>query len=66
MQFSQNEKIFPKFFSAFPESVWNLKYFEKNDQPWNLFASDIIDCKEPGYLNAQKAKCQNTYRQWTC
>ena len=40
-----------------------MKYFEKKDEPQRLFCSEIIDCKRLGYLNAEKAPCQNTYGQ---
>ena len=33
MQVSQNQKMFPEFFAAFPELKQNLKYFEKKDEP---------------------------------
>ena len=58
-----NEKIFSEFFSAFPESTSNLKFFEKNDESQRIFFSEIKDCKKRGYLNAKKAACQNTYGQ---
>ena len=66
MQFSQNLKIFSQLFSAFPKSIYNLKYFETNDEPQRLFVSDIIDCKKRCYLNAKKAPFQNTHGQSTC
>ena len=53
-------------FSAFPQSTYNLKYFEKEDDPQILFSSQIIDSKMRGYLNAKKATCQNTTGQSTC
>ena len=52
MQLSQNQKIFSDFFSAFPESTSNLKYFETKDEPQMSFVSEIIHCKMRGYLNA--------------
>ena len=51
MQWSQNQKIFSEFFSAFPKSTWNLEYFEKQDEPQKLFVSEFIGFQEPGYLN---------------
>ena len=65
MQLSRNEKIFSYFLSEFPKSPKNLKYYEKSDEPQRLFASEIKDCKKRGYLNAQKASCQNSYGQST-
>ena len=66
MELSPNRKIFSEFFSGLPDSAWNWEYFEKKDESQTLFVSDIIDYKKWGYLNAQKAQCQNTYGQWTC
>ena len=43
MQLSQNQKIFSEVSSAFPESRYNLKYFEQKDQPQRPFPSEIID-----------------------
>ena len=66
MQLSLNQKLFSQCFSAFPQSTKNLEYFQTKDEPQKLFFSDIIDCKKWGYVNAQKASCQNTFGQWTC
>ena len=55
MQLSPNQKIFSQFFSPFPESTWNLEYFQKKDEFQNLFVSEIIDCRKRGYLNAAKS-----------
>ena len=52
MLLSQNQKIFFQFFSAFPESISNLQYFEEKYEPQRLFVSGILDCKNRGYLNA--------------
>ena len=52
MQLSQNQKIFPDFFPAFPKSTYHLEHFEKEDEPQRIFVSEIIDSKKPGYLNA--------------
>ena len=52
MQLSENQKIFSELFSAFLKSGSNLQCFEKEDDPQRLFASEIIDCKNRGYLNA--------------
>ena len=66
MQLSQNEKIFSEFFDAFPQATYNLKYFEKEDDPQRLFLSQIVDSKMRVYLNAKKGWCQNTIGQSTC
>ena len=62
----QNQKIFSYIFSAFLESRQNLESFEKKDESQKLFVSEIIDCKNRGYLNAEKAAYQNTYGESTC
>ena len=59
----QNQKIFSQFFCALPETISDFKYFEKKNDPGRLFVSEIIDCKMRGYLNEEKALCQNTYGQ---
>ena len=66
MQLFPNQKIFSQFFSAFPKSIYNLKYFETNDEPQRLFVSEIIDCEKWCYINAKKDPLQNTYGQSTC
>ena len=66
MQLSPNQKNYSEFFSAFRQSTYNLKYFEKNDDPQRLFVSEIKDCKKRGCLNAKKSPCQNSYGQSTC
>ena len=43
-------------------NVWNTL---KKDDPQRLFFSENIDCKTLGYLNVEKAPCQNTYGQST-
>ena len=53
--------MFSQFFSALPESISEFKYFENKADPGRLFVSEIIDCKMRGYLNEQKALCQNAY-----
>ena len=63
---SQNQKIFSQLFSAFPKVTQNLKFFKKKDDPCKSFFSEIIDWKKQGYLNGEKASCQNTYGQSTC
>ena len=66
MLLSQNQKIFCELFLHFRKlhKIWNTL---KNKMSLGRhFFSDIIDCKKRGYLNAQKAPCQNTYEQWTC
>ena len=40
-----------------------MEDFEEKDEPQGLFVSEIIDWKKRGYLNAERAKCQNTYVQ---
>ena len=52
MQLSQNQKLFPEVFSAFPESTQNLEYLEKEDEPQRPFLREIIDSKMWGYSNA--------------
>ena len=66
MQLSQNQKKFSEFLSAFPESTQNLKDFQKKVEPHRRFLTEIIDWKKRSYLNAQKAPCQNSYRESTC
>ena len=63
MQLSPNQKNFSECFSSFPQSTYNLKYFENKDDPQRLLLSQIIDTKMRGYLNGKKAPCQNTYGQ---
>ena len=62
----QNQKKFYRFFTAFLESTKNFEYFEKKEEPQRLFVSEIIDCKNRGYLNAYKTPCQRTYGRSTC
>ena len=38
-----------------------FKTLWKKNEPQRLFVSEIIDCKNRTYLNAQKAPCKNTY-----
>ena len=64
MQLSPKKKIF-SFFSAFLESKKNSEYFQKKVETLRWFLADIIDWGKCSYLNAQKPKCQNTYRQTT-
>ena len=52
MQLSQNQKLFSKVFSAFPESTQNLEYLEREDEPQRPFLREIIDSKMWGYSNA--------------
>ena len=56
MQLSPNQKIFSEFRSAFPESTFNLEYFQKKDEPQRLFVSEIIDYKKRGYSNGEKTR----------
>ena len=53
MVLSQNQKIFSRFFYAFPESTWNMEYCEQKDELQRLFVSQIINSKKQGYLNAE-------------
>ena len=39
MELPPNQKIFSEFFPAFPESKWNLEYFDQKDEPPRLFVS---------------------------
>ena len=43
-----------------------MEYVEKQDEPKKSFISEIIDCKKPGYLNAQKAPFRHFYGRSTC
>ena len=64
MQLSPKKKNF-SFFSAFLESKKNSEYFQKKVETQRWFLADIIDWGKCSYLNEQKPKCQNTYRQTT-
>ena len=66
MQLCQNQKIFSQFFSAFPECIYNLEYFEKKYVPQRFFLSEFNDSKKRSYLNAEKVLYLNTYGQSTC
>ena len=66
MQLSPNQKIFAEFFSPFAEFSYNLKYFETKMSLKGYFFFHIIDCKKPGYLNAEKAPYQKTCEQSSC
>ena len=66
MQLSKNRKKKFQIFSAFPKPTKNFEYFEKKDEPQRLLVSKTIDCRKWGYLNAQKALCQNTFGKSTC
>ena len=66
MQLSPNQKMFSEVFSGFLKATENLEYLETNDELHRLFVSDIIDFKNRGCFNFQKAPCHNTYRQSTC
>ena len=54
------------FLSLWKKISSKSSVLEKQDEPQRLFLSEIIDSKKWGYLNAQKAPCQNTYGQSTC
>ena len=60
------KKNISKIFSAFPETTWNLEYFEKKHGLQRWLVSEIIDCKKQGYLSASNTMSQNTYGQSTC
>ena len=66
MALCQNQKVFSQFCFEFPESTWNLEYFEKKDDPSKLFFSEIIHYKKRGYLNEEKPKCLKSYGMSTC
>ena len=51
---SKPKKI-SQFFSAFPESIYNLEYFQKTVEAQRGYPSEIIDWKKQIYLNSQKA-----------
>ena len=55
MLLSQNQKHFLNFFLHFWNlpKIWNT--LNKIDEPRKLFVSEIIDCKNRGYLNATKS-----------
>ena len=52
MQFSSKAKLFFNFFLHF----WNVHHIldilKKKDEPHSCFISEVIDCKNRGYLNA--------------
>ena len=48
----QKQKIFSRFFIAFPKCPWNLEHFQKKDEYPSLIISEIIDAERRGYLNA--------------
>ena len=52
MKFSRKPKIFSHFFSPFLISTSSFQHFEKKDESHSWFVSEIIDCKERGYLNS--------------
>ena len=54
------------FLSLWKKISSKSSVLEKQNEPLRLFLSEIIDSKKWGYLNAQKAPCQNTYGQSTC
>ena len=62
MQLSPNQKIFSEFRSAFPESTFNLEYFQKKDEPQRLFVSEIIDYKERVTQMAKKPVSENLWK----
>ena len=55
MRLPQNQKKVSGFFSAFPESTYNLEYFLKKVEAQRGYPSEIIDWKMRSYLNTQKA-----------
>ena len=44
--FSQKQKTFSKFFSAFLKSTLNFPYFKKKDDPHSQFISQITHSKK--------------------
>ena len=66
MQLSQKPKLFSQIFYLFRKYTLNFEHFERKDEPHSCCISEITDCKKRGYLNAEKASCQNTYGQPTC
>ena len=45
MQLSPNQKTFSEVFSAFPQSKYNLKYFEKKDEPQSYLFLKLYTAK---------------------
>ena len=60
MQLFQNKEDFSQFLSAFRQSTWNLKDFQKKVEPHTWFLTEIIDWKKRSYLNTQRAPRQNS------
>ena len=52
MQLYQKIEIFYQFLSKFLKSTSSFEHFEKKDEPHRWFISEVIDCKERGYVNA--------------
>ena len=51
MKLSEKLKNFSQIFTAFLESSFNFKYFEKKDESHSLCVSKIIDCEICAYGN---------------
>ena len=66
MQLFSNRKGFSQIFFLFVKCTKIRQYFGKKYEPQRRLLSEIRDCKNRGYLNANKALCQNTYGQTTC
>ena len=47
----KNEKHYSQFFAAYLKSISNVERFGKEDEPYSLHISKIIDSKRRGYLN---------------
>ena len=62
MRLSPNPEIFAEFFSAFPESTYNLEYFKKKMS----LRCDLFLNLQTAKKKEKNAPCQNTYRQSTC
>ena len=47
----KNEKHYSQFFATYLQSISNVERFEKEDKPYSLHISKIIDSKRRGNLN---------------
>ena len=59
---SLKQTTFSGFFIAFLKSKLNGEHFQKKGESSSLSISEIIDSKGSGYLRAQKALLQNSFR----
>ena len=48
MQLSQTQKTFTWFFSAFSKSKLNFEHFQKKDDPYSVFISEVAACEKCG------------------